>query len=422
MVEEKHVLAYLLSQYDPDLLGKYTTEDFVTPTAQLLFHFVQQYASRYNSVPSVDAVITYLDELKEVRQFHSAEIDWVKDVFDLASRKWSEADVKYFRDKSFEYLRKRRVDKALRLARDFLREGNVDRALTVLETTDVPVPDDELHVGFDFDIVTSQEKIPTPFPTVNFITRGGIDKKTLNVIMAVPKLGKSYILIALGAHALRQGKNVLHVTLEMPRRSVIARYRAALSDPPVTVRDVLAGVPHRLLGSLGQIVVVDASTLRCTPRYVNGLFSDVKKRIGAVDVVIIDYANLMRSSVRTESSYDRIGSVYADLHSIAVEQDVVVWTVCRTNRLALDRAKVRVNYVGDSYAILYNCDSLFGLSLRSDDTPAPKRVIPCSVLYFRDYSSGHQFYVEIDYEYCRIKETSHMPVEPVRVVEDYDAS
>ena len=422
MTEEKYVLAYLLSQYDPDLLGKYTTEDFVTPMAQLLFHFVQQYASRYNTVPSVNAVITYLDELKEVRQFHSAEIDWVKDVFDLASHNWSEADVKYFRDKSFEYLRKRRVDKALRLARDFLREGNVDRALTVLETTDVPVPDDGLRVGFDFDIVTDQEKVPTPFPTVNFITQGGIDKKTLNVIMAVPKLGKSYILIALGAHALRHGKNVLHVTLEMPRRSVVARYRAALSNPPTTVHDVLSGVSHQLVGSLGQFVVADASTLRCTPRYVNGLLEDVKRRVGVVDVVIIDYANLMQSSVRTESSYDRVGSIYADLHSIAVEQDVAVWTVCRTNRLAFRRSLVRAHYVGDSYAILYNCDSLFGLGSPFDKAPSPKKVVPCSVLYFREYPAGHQFYVEIDYEYCRIRETSHMPVEPVRVREDYDAS
>ena len=71
------------------------------------------------------------------------------------------------------------------------------------------------------------EKIPTGFSTLDASTTGGLGKGELGIVLAPTGYGKSALLIQLGLNASRTMKNVLHVSLEMKGKKVMARYVAS---------------------------------------------------------------------------------------------------------------------------------------------------------------------------------------------------
>ena len=64
---------------------------------------------------------------------------------------------------------------------------------------------------------------------VDEITDGGLAGGELGIVVAPSGVGKSWVLQALGANALRAGKNVIHYTLELNQAYVGLRYGAIFS-------------------------------------------------------------------------------------------------------------------------------------------------------------------------------------------------
>ena len=58
---------------------------------------------------------------------------------------------------------------------------------------------------------------------------GGLAKGELGVVMAPAGIGKSWMLINIGANAIRQGKTVIHYTLELNDNYVGQRYDSVVT-------------------------------------------------------------------------------------------------------------------------------------------------------------------------------------------------
>ena len=65
-----------------------------------------------------------------------------------------------------------------------------------------------------------EEKIPFDIDLLNKITKGGLSKKTLNVILAGTGVGKSLFMCHVAAACLTQNLNVLYITLEMAEERI----------------------------------------------------------------------------------------------------------------------------------------------------------------------------------------------------------
>ena len=77
-----------------------------------------------------------------------------------------------------------------------------------------------------------EEKIPFDLDLFNKITKGGLSKKTLNVVLAGTGVGKSLFMCHVAASTLMQGKNVLYITLELSEERVAERtIEVALGQP-----------------------------------------------------------------------------------------------------------------------------------------------------------------------------------------------
>lgn len=384
MEQEKRVICYFLRVYDPELLQLYEVGDFTYPFAGVLFQIIKNYSEKYNKCPTLEVVVAELQKVKQLRPFHTLEVTFISQILNEAffGNVWRDDERKYWRDYVFEFLRARRVERALRKAPELIGSGEFDRLLSEvrqvfrLEKGRVELVD---WVNSVYDRhrrikeVWEARKIPTPFKGLNVLLRGGISPGELGVLAAVPKIGKSFLLVLLGDEAARKGFNVLHVTLEMSGHEVFARYDARASEGLYTLDDIQFGefdpkvVRTQVSQRKGSLVVADVSTRRCTVSVLEALH---ERACGLYDkkfdLLLLDYANLVKPEGATDL-YQSRDEVFANLHSFAKEADIAIWTIARLNRKALNAAIMKREYIGESYAILYNCDVLLSVEEEKKD-------------------------------------------------------
>ena len=82
-----------------------------------------------------------------------------------------------------------------------------------------------------------EEKVPFDLEKFNFITKGGLSNKTLNVALAGTGVGKSLFMCHCAGAALTEGYNVLYITCEMAEEKIAERIDANLLN--VNVKDIV---------------------------------------------------------------------------------------------------------------------------------------------------------------------------------------
>ena len=77
---------------------------------------------------------------------------------------------------------------------------------------------------------TREEKIKFDLDLFNKITKGGLSKKSLNIILAGTGVGKSLFMCHCAAANINNGANVLYITMEMAEERIAERIDANLLD------------------------------------------------------------------------------------------------------------------------------------------------------------------------------------------------
>lgn len=148
----------------------------------------------------------------------------------------------------------------------------------------------------------------------------------------------SWGLINVGAHAVKQGLNVVHYTLELNEGYVGQRYDAVLTGiANQNLKFNLDEVESTVSKLKGNLVIkyyptktASCSTIRA---HIEKMILIGKKP----DIVIVDYADLLRGAVSRKEMRHELESIYEDLRGIAGEYEVPLYTASQANRcLSLD--------------------------------------------------------------------------------------
>ena len=80
------------------------------------------------------------------------------------------------------------------------------------------------------------------------------------------------------------------------------------------------------------------------------------------DVIIIDYADIMRSSRQYDSLRHELKLVYEELRGMAMELRIPVWSASQTNRESTDSEIVGLDKISESFGKAMVCDFIISLS------------------------------------------------------------
>jgi replicative DNA helicase len=348
--EQKH-LVYLTSKYF-DYAKKYKA----FPTWQLLITIVNDSLKSGNDALLREQIIKYLHQIKLTPNFQ---------------------DLPYIRDKMIEFCRKQAFKQALEHAVDFIAQGNYEQCVEVVKKAILvgTTPQVGHELLEDFDARFSRLKrncIPTGLKELDqhLVLDGGLGAGEFGVVVGNAGAGKSHWLTFVGAQALMRGKNIIHYTLELSETQVGVRYDSILCE--IDANEVLEH-KQKIIDKykdmkLGRLFIKQFPTGTAT---IYTLKSHVERLMVTKDfkpdMIVIDYADIMRSTKQFDSIRHELKLVYEELRGWAMEIGVPIWSASQSNREGASSEIVDLTNMSESYAKAAVCDVIVSISRKPEE-------------------------------------------------------
>lgn len=217
-----------------------------------------------------------------------------------------------------------------------------------------------------------EEKIAFDLDMLNTITRGGLSKKTLNIILAGTGVGKSLFMCHHAASVLMQGKNVLYISLEMAEERIAERIDANLlnlgmDELKVVDKDIFGNRVQKIANKTkGKLIVKEYPTASAHSGHFRALLEELKmKRNFTPDIVFIDYLNIC-SSQRLRAggninSYTYVKAIAEELRGLGVEYNVPIVSATQTTRSGYTNTDLGLEDTSESFGLPATADLMIAL-------------------------------------------------------------
>ena len=331
------------------------------------------YREKYGVHPSRDIMKTILrsdldaeNELtaKQVREFYVRS-----QITDLT-------DVEYIKDTSLDFCKKQNLKSAMVKSIGLLQNSSYDEIAQVIN--------DSLRLGMNneegYDWKKDFEErfkpkfrnpISTGWDLIDNICKGGLGKKELGVVIAPTGAGKSMVLVHLGTQALKAGKTVVHYTLELQDTVIASRYDSCLTKVPLgNLMSFKEKIYEEVQDIEGRLIVKEYPTKSATTHTIKTHLEKLKMRNINVDMIIVDYADLLRPVRSQREKRNELETIYEELRGIAAEMECPIWTASQTNRSGLNAEVITMEAISEAFNKCFVSDFIFTVSRTVDDKVA----------------------------------------------------
>jgi replicative DNA helicase len=197
---------------------------------------------------------------------------------------------------------------------------------------------------------------------------GGLAGGELGVLVAAAGVGKTWCLQSLAAHLVKQGKTVVHYTLELNEAYVGLRYDTVFSGTPTAnIKFYQEDVQKVIDGLDGKLIIKYYPTRSAS---VNTLAAHLKQmEIQEIkpDVVIVDYADILKPTTFYKEKRHATGETYENLRGMAGEFDIPIWTASQANRSSLEEDVIDASKVSEDYSKVMTADFVMSVSRKVED-------------------------------------------------------
>ena len=345
---------------------------------RVIYQEIDKYLSQYNALPTKEALLIELDNNTKVSDEN----------FSKCSEMISElnpdpdTDKEWLIEKTEKFCQEKAIYNAIMESISII-DGKEKR-----DTGSIPeLLSDALSVSFDpsigHDFIDDsdsrwdfyhrvEERIPFDLDYLNKITKGGVPKKSLNIILAGTGVGKSLAMCHMASANLLDGKNVLYVTMEMAEEKIAERIDANLLN--VSLED-LANLPKQMYDrkldrvkgkTSGKLIVKEYPTASAHVGHFRHLLNELRlKRQFLPDIIYVDYLNIcMSHRIRTGSnvnSYTLVKSIAEELRGLAVEKNVPIISATQTTRSGYTSSDVGLEDTSESFGLPATADFMVAL-------------------------------------------------------------
>ena len=215
---------------------------------------------------------------------------------------------------------------------------------------------------------TARSTVETGWEVIDDLTQGGLGGGELGVIVAPAGVGKTWVLAAIGANAMKRGKHIVHYSLELNEAYVGLRYDSIFTGiANQNLKYHKDDVQKEMEKLDGDLVIKYYPTKSAS---VNTLSAHLKRitTLGTeVDMVVVDYADILKDTGGSKEVRHALGNIYEDLRGLAGEFQIPVWTASQANRSALDEDVIEAQKVSESYQKIMTADFVMSLSRKVED-------------------------------------------------------
>jgi replicative DNA helicase len=379
---------------------------------KIIYEEIADFASKYDKVPTKEVLTINLQNRNDLTD--ESFKDSVQAVSNL-SDEWVDYD--WLLDATEKWCKDRAIYLALMQSIKIADGGDQkisrDAIPSILQEA-LAVSFDE-HIGHDYiEQATdrydfyhrTEEKIPFDLDKFNYITKGGLPNKTLNIALAGTGVGKSLFMCHCAGAALTQGRNVLYITCEMAEEKIAERIDANLLN--VSIRD-LADLPEVLFSSKvneiarktqGKLIIKEYPTASAHAGHFRALLSDLKlKKVFKPDIIFIDYLNIC-ASVRYKgaivNSYTYVKAIAEELRGFAVECNVPIISATQTTRSGYGNSDPDLTDTSESFGLPATADFMFALISTEELEQQGRIMVKQLKNRYNETAASRKFMVGID--------------------------
>ena len=211
--------------------------------------------------------------------------------------------------------------------------------------------------------IKARNPMSTGWKIIDDLCKGGLGQGELGVVIAPTGAGKSMALVHLGSQAIKAGKKVIHYTLELSDTVVASRYDSCITG--INLQELFnkkEEIFQEVKDLEGQLVVKEYPTKSAGVTTLYNHLEKLKQYNTSPDMIIVDYADLLRSSNKSEEKRHQLESIYEELRGMAQEFKCSVWTASQTNRSGLSAEVITMEAISEDFNKGFVADFIFSLS------------------------------------------------------------
>ena len=179
--------------------------------------------------------------------------------------------------------------------------------------------------------------VPSGFKDLDKKTTGFQDSD-LVIVAGRPSMGKSALAINFVEHAIMSDRSALVFSLEMPSEQIVMRLLSSLGridQNRLRTGELLDEDWTRFTGAVSQLrdkkLYID-DTAALTPADLRSRARRVDRESGGLDLIVVDYLQLMRTTNNGENRAVEISEISRALKALAKEMDCPVIALSQLNR------------------------------------------------------------------------------------------
>ena len=323
------------------------------------------YKDKYKAHPSSDIMTTVL------RTEVTAENELVqKQVRDFFARmlKTEVQDAEYIKTTSIDFCKKQVLKSAILKSVPLLKRSSFEEVQKLINDA-MKLGNNNDH-GYlyikDFERrfeIKARNPMSTGWKIIDDLCKGGLGQGELGVVIAPTGAGKSMALVHLGSQAIKAGKKVIHYTLELSDTVVASRYDSCITG--INLQELFnkkEEIFQEVKDLEGQLVVKEYPTKSAGVTTLYNHLEKLKQYNTSPDMIIVDYADLLRSSNKSEEKRHQLESIYEELRGMAQEFKCSVWTASQTNRSGLSAEVITMEAISEAFNKCFVADFIFSLS------------------------------------------------------------
>ena len=413
---EKTVLSNLVfnEDYYRRVYPYIKSEYFDDNNIKKIFDTYSKYIEEFKEPPSVEALKISLDKRKDLNE------DTYKNVMSAVDELQRDPDT------NIDWL----VSETEKFCQDKDLFNTIRKAILVIDGEDKEMDkgslpellSNSLSISFDTSIGhdylddydsrydfyhKKEERLPFDIELMNKVTKGGLPRKSMSVLLATTGGGKSLVKCHMAASYLMTGKNVLYITMEMAEERIAERIDANMMDVTldelkILPRDVYEKRINRIKSkTTGKLVVKEYPTGSAHVGHFRHLLNELRMKRGFTpDVVFIDYLNICASSrvkgAAAANSYTLVKSIAEEVRGLAMEYNCAVVTSSQFNRDGYGNSDVDLTNTSESMGITHTADCILGLISSEDLDNLGQLMVKQLKNRWGDLSYYRRFVVGID--------------------------
>ena len=351
-----------------------TISDILTPPMfdsdanKWLVNTIIQYYYKYKKQPTLEVLKVMIGELDN-DVLKVSVVDKLREVW-----KHNEAtDLEFVQEQTLDFCKNQALKNAIIESVDLLENKDYDSIKKIIDTA--------MNAGASRDLgqdyieslevrltKSSRDTIETPWDVVNEIMDGGLGKGELGVIVAPAGIGKSWTLQALGSGVIKNGKTVVHYSLELNENYVGLRYDSIFCGvTTANIRYYREEVEKKIRNLKGKLLIKYFPTKSASVQTISAHLKQIELSGVKPDLVIVDYADILLPLGHFREKRHALGTIYEDLRSVAGELEIPIWTASQANRSALEEDVIGADKIAEDYSKVMTADFVMSMSRKVED-------------------------------------------------------